>query len=93
MLLDIRPMDQHQKKIHCQICKVATGIYVTTPKTQYCNILKNKQKYRLNFFSHIYVTTYQTNGLINTKKERYIAKGQVRQEVNDVIRVFPYLNA
>ena len=74
MLLDIRPMDQRQKKIHCQIYKVATGIYVTTPKTPYCNILTNKQKYRLNFFSHIYVTTYQINGLINTKKKDTLQK-------------------
>ena len=35
--------------ISCQICKVAKGIYVTTPYP-YRNILTNKTKYRLEFF-------------------------------------------
>ena len=31
MLLHIRQIDKHQRKIPCQINKVATDIYVTTP--------------------------------------------------------------
>ena len=53
-----------KKKIPCQICKVATGIYVITP-TPFCNILRNWNiTLNIYFCFHVYhICDYAKNGL------------------------------
>ena len=67
MLLHMKQMDLHKKKILCQIHKVATGIYVTTLYPHIVIFSQIKKYVKIYFSSHIYVTTNQENKITPNK--------------------------
>ena len=63
----MKQMDLHKKKIHCQIHKVATGIYVTTLYPHIVKFSQIKKYVNIYFSSHIYVSTNQKNKITPNK--------------------------